>query len=252
MEQEKILEIAVQAGSILLRFGAETYRVEETIKTICNSYDLECEPFALTTGVFVSVEGEKGVSTIFKRISSRTVDLTKIARLNALSRRIQREKPGYNEIKQEINDILKGKSYSNIIIALSYAFTALIYAYLFGGSYNDALSALVVGLLLGLSRPVFSRDNSRFPFIEYFADGFAAGILSSVASIFIPDTNVYIVIIGAVTNLLPGVALTNGVRDLLHGDNISGLTRLGEAFIVVAVLAFGTGMGLALWTFGGF
>ena len=63
MEQEKILDIAVCAGSILLRFGAETYRVEETINRICKSYGLNCEAFALPTGVFVSVEGKEGIST---------------------------------------------------------------------------------------------------------------------------------------------------------------------------------------------
>ena len=252
MEQEQILEIALLIGSTLLQYGAETYRVEETIKRICDSYDLNCEPFAFTTGVFASAKVEKGISTVFKRISSRKVDLTKIARLNALSRRIQREKPDYKEIKEELDDILKCKTYSYGAFALSFAFTASVYAYLFGGSYTDAFAALIVGILLGLIHPVFAGNSSLFPFIQYFADGFAAGILSSVASILIPLTDVYIVIIGALTNLLPGVALTNGVRDLLHGDNISGVTRLGEAFIVVAVLAFGAGIGLSLWNLGGF
>jgi uncharacterized membrane protein YjjP (DUF1212 family) len=137
-----------------------------------------------------------------------------------------------------------------LYIVISFALTAFVYALLFGGSQNDALSALTVGTLLAFVRLVFSKGSS-FPFIEYFVGGFAVGLLSSIAASFLPNTNAYVVIIGAVTNMLPGVALTNGIRDLLHGDSVSGLTKLGEACMVVAVIAAGTGIGLAIWISGG-
>ncbi|NMA67026.1 MAG: threonine/serine exporter family protein, partial [Clostridiaceae bacterium] len=234
MEQEKILEIAVRAGLILLRFGGETYRVEDTIKRICLSYNVECEPLVLPTGLFVSVKGEKGVSTICKRITTRTVDLTKIARVNDLSRRIEKDKPDFDHIMVELNNIVKDKSYSHHTVIISYALTSFTYALIFGGNKTDALSALFVGAILGILRFIFSKDNS-FPYIEYFIDGFVAGILSLVIAMIFPNSNAYIVIIGALTNLVPGVVLTNGVRDLLHGDNISGLARLGEALMIVSV-----------------
>lgn len=250
MEQEKILEIAVRAGTILLRFGAETYRVEDTINRICKSYGLACEAFALPTGVFVSVEGQAGISSICKRIPSRTVDLEKIARLNDLSRRIEKNRPEYHEIMGELDVINQCPTYSNLILVISFALTAFVYALLFGGRINEALSALVVGVLLGFMRIIFSKGVS-FPFIEYFVGGLISGLLSSVAASLLTGTNPYVIIIGAVTNLLPGVALTNGIRDLLHGDSVSGLTKLGEALMVVAVIAAGTGIGLTLWFYGG-
>jgi uncharacterized membrane protein YjjP (DUF1212 family) len=250
MEQEKILEIAVKAGTILLRFGAETYRVEDTINRICKSYGLACEAFALPTGVFVSVEGQEGVSTICKRIPARTVDLEKIARLNDLSRRIEKNKPEYHTIMAELEAISHCPTYPRLALILSYAFTAFVYALLFGGNLRDAGSALVVGVLLSFVRIIFSKEIT-FPFIEYFIGGFISGLISSLAASLIPQTNAYVVIIGALTNMVPGVALTNGIRDLLHGDSVSGLTKLGEALMVVAVIAAGTGIGLALWFSGG-
>ena len=250
MEQEKILDIAVRAGSSLLRFGAEIYRAEDTTNRICQSYGLPCDAFALPTGLFVSVEGEKGISTICKRISSRSVDLSKIAQLNDLSRRIEIYKPEYEVVIKELDRISGHGSYPKAIIIICFALTAFVYALLFGGKLSDALAALGVGTLLGFLRLVFSKGSS-FPFIEYFVGGLTAGLLSSVAATFIPNTNAYVVIIGAVTNMLPGVALTNGIRDLLYGDSVSGLARLGEALMVVAVIAAGTGIGLTLWFFGG-
>jgi uncharacterized membrane protein YjjP (DUF1212 family) len=61
MDQDKILDIAVRAGSLLLKSGAETYRVEETIVRICQSYCLSCDAFVLPTGIFVSAEGKKDI-----------------------------------------------------------------------------------------------------------------------------------------------------------------------------------------------
>ena len=245
MEQEKILEIAVRAGSLLLKNGAEIYRVEDTIVHICKSYYLSCDAFVLPTGVFVSVEGEKGPSTVVKRIQSRTVDLTRISLINALSRRIEAERPDYEQIMSELDEISKAKKYSNLLIAIAYAVTAFVYVLIFGGTLIEGLAAVIVGIVLGLLRIFFTKGTS-FPFIEYFVGGFASGILGSLFSLLL-RTNPYLVIIGAVTNLVPGVALTNGIRDLLHGDSVSGLSRLGEAVMTIFAIAAGTGIGLATW-----
>lgn len=109
----------------------------------------------------------------------------------------------------------------------------------------ESAAAVIVGIVLGLLRFLF-RQGSSFPFIEYFFGGFAAGILGSLFSVLI-GVNPYLVIIGALTNLVPGVALTNGIRDLLHGDIVSGLSRLGEALMTVFAIAAGTGIGIAAW-----
>ena len=169
MEQEKILEVAVNTGTNLLICGAETYRVEDTIDRICKSYGLECEVFALPTVIVVSVKGEKGTSTICKRIPSRTVDLNKISLLNSLSRNIEKSTPSYDDITGELERISYCKKLSDSNIIFSYSLAAFIYVILFGGNLRDAAVAIPAGILLGLLRLTFSR-GSNFPFIEYLAD----------------------------------------------------------------------------------
>jgi uncharacterized membrane protein YjjP (DUF1212 family) len=249
MDQEKILDIAVKAGSMLLRNGAEIYRVEDTITRICRSYNLACDAFVLPTGVFVSVTGEKGPSTIVRRIQSRTVDLTRISMINALSRRIELEKPDYDQVMKDLDAISGASKYSSTVTALAYAVTAFVYVVIFGGNLTEALAAVMVGTVLGLLRILFTKGTS-FPFIEYFVGGFVSGLLGSLLSPLL-GINPYLVIIGALTNLVPGVALINGIRDLLHGDSVSGLSRLGEAIMTIFALAAGTGISLAVWSIGG-
>ena len=43
---------------------------------------------------------------------------------------------------------------------------------------------------------------------------------------------------------LPGVSITNAIKDALYGDLVASMTRLGEAMLLVAVLAAGTGIAL--------
>ena len=52
--------------------------------------------------------------------------------------------------------------------------------------------------------------------------------------------------------LVPGIALTNAIRDLVAGDLLSGVSRAVEAFLVGAALGIGTGFALfILVRFGG-
>ena len=46
--------------------------------------------------------------------------------------------------------------------------------------------------------------------------------------------------------MVPGVAITNAVRDTLQGDYISGGARILEAFLKAAAVALGVGAAMAL------
>ncbi len=46
--------------------------------------------------------------------------------------------------------------------------------------------------------------------------------------------------------LVPGVALTNAVRDVMVGDMVSGLSKLAEAVLIGVAIALGTGLALGI------
>ena len=55
------------------------------------------------------------------------------------------------------------------------------------------------------------------------------------------------VIVSSLMPLVPGVAITNAVRDTLQGDYISGSARMLEAFLKAASIALGVGIGVMLY-----
>ncbi len=53
-------------------------------------------------------------------------------------------------------------------------------------------------------------------------------------------------IIGTLMNLVPGIAITNVMRDIIAGDLIAGLVKLTEALLVATAIALGAGMAITL------
>ena len=49
------------------------------------------------------------------------------------------------------------------------------------------------------------------------------------------------IIIGSIIRLVPGVALTNSIRDFFSGDYLSGAIRMLDALLVGGCIAVGVG-----------
>ena len=58
-------------------------------------------------------------------------------------------------------------------------------------------------------------------------------------------------VIGSLMLLVPGLALTNGIRDIIAGDYMTGMARGAEALLVATSLAVGTGVAIGYIMTGG-
>ena len=52
-------------------------------------------------------------------------------------------------------------------------------------------------------------------------------------------------IIGTLMNLVPGIAITNVMRDILGGDLIAGIIKLVESLMVAVGIALGAGLAIS-------
>ncbi len=244
MNVKQVLEISLSAGEILLSNGAEIYRVEETIERICKAYDLECECMATPKGVFVSVmDGEDEKVTSLRKVKTKHVDLYRIELINSFSRNLQEKILSYQEAKNILKDIEKAPYFSFPIRCLAAYMTSFIYALFFYGTSYDAIVAgiISVGIYFILEK------IGPAGFFQLFVSGFIIGILTLICKSLIPFVNKGNVITGVIMILIPGVALTNGIKDVIYGDFMSGIVRFGESMLII--IAVGVGIGVAL-TFG--
>lgn len=245
LRSTELMSIALKAGEIMLTSGAEIYRVEETIVRICNSYRLQCESFVLPTGIFISIENEDGsVNTSFRRIKRRKVDLNCIDMVNSLSRGLQQVQPTCETVMKNLVKIDETRQFVFPVRMVANALGSFSFTLLFRGSIYDGIAALLIGSVTYLLREIPSRRGFS-QLLENFFAGIVAGFLSIAAVGFFSALSEYKIITGSILLYLPGVSITNGIKDALYGDLVASISRLGEAVLLVAVLAAGVGVALS-------
>lgn len=247
MNINKLLQVSTLAGKILLESGAETYRVEETIVIICSSFGADnAESFVTPTGIMVSVTYNKTVSTLVKRITSRGVDLNKIDKINSLSRKIQHTPMHIDEFNEELLNISKGDRYSPFITLVSSSIAAGCFSLMFGGDFKDFISAALIGSVIKIIAVICQKLNIN----DFFINSLCGGITAILAIFLVKlniSSNIDKTIIGSIMLLVPGLTVTNAIRDTIAGDILSGLTKAAEAVLVALSIAVGTGAVLSLF-----
>ena len=89
---DQIVRVARKAAGLVLLSGGETYRAEETARHIAEAFGWHMDIIAFPTGLTMTVtRGEESASSIM-RISDRTTDLSRLERVNAISRAVSDRK----------------------------------------------------------------------------------------------------------------------------------------------------------------
>ena len=120
----KLAKAVTKAGIILMESGAETYRVEETMERICLAYGASVvDSYATPTMLLISFSLDDELYHNIKRIKKiKGVDLTKIDKVNSLSRYVSNNALELDEFVNILNEIDKEPKYSfkmNLFAALS-------------------------------------------------------------------------------------------------------------------------------------
>ena len=240
MQPEQLLTCALDIGEQMLVSGAEIGRVEDSIRHICSAYGCgRTDVFTITSSIVVSIEDtDRKFYTQTRRITATRTDLTRLDRLNALSRRICAAKPSFDRVQEELREICSHKTYPLWFEALACALIAGSFAVFFGGSWLDGLVAAPLGFALRYITWLLQRARLNQIFtnvVASFLMCFAAIALTRAGA----GHSVNMIIIGNIMLLIPGIALTNSLRDMISGDIMSGMLRFFDAVLVAAAIAAG-------------
>lgn len=254
LKSKQVLHFAVRAGEIMLRSGAETYRVEDTISRILNSHSFHTvETFVIPTCIIATIDHDNiELTTYVKRIKDRSTRLDKIALINTLSRQYVAHKISTIDALAEVEKIDAIPSYSPAIIIGATGLSSGFFSLMVGGNHIDFIPALVIGFLIAIIK-MWLQDRDVTSYLTYFISGFAIGSSVVLGAYFIPSLNVDSVVIGSIMPLVPGVTFTNSIRDMIGDEIISGLSRGIEAFFIAVCIAAGVGVAMSLFSsIGGF
>lgn len=251
-EVKKLLILATMAGRIMLKSGAETYRVEDTVQRICKSrMNIRyADAFIIPTGIFISLECNGELYSYLKRIKSMSIDLNRIDMVNEFSRKFVSSDMSIDEGIKELKIINKATIYNPAYQVFLTGVAAASFTFLFDGSFQDFIASFLV--------TVFSQSLlyklKKYKLI-FFLRNFLGAFLASIGSLLLINSGIGHsldkVIIGSIMPLVPGVAITNSIRDTMSGDYISGLSKSLEAVFSALAIALGVGILMQFYLKGG-
>lgn len=244
-ETYDIMEVCILAGKIMLTNGAETYRVEDTMIRIAHSFGAkEAHSYVTPTGIVFSIEGDQPTKTKLVRINERTTDLNKVTKVNSISRKISNQQLTVEEAWYALKKVEESPpTYSMFIQIFAAALASGCFLIIFKGSWFDFPAAFVAGGV-GLLTFIYAQ---KLVSIKFFAEFIASFIIGLVAMFFVYfgfGLDIDKIIIGSVMPLVPGLLLTNAVRDIMAGHLVSGISKGAEALFTA--FAIGSGIAVAL------
>ena len=209
-EENRLLHLMLEMGEKLLESGAEIKRVEDTLERIGFAYGAaRMNVFVITSSIIITMETTDGrLLTHTRRINfANSTDFTALEQLNELSRQCCKNPMPLDELKRRMNGQKDPDRRRNLYLGSILA--AGSFAVFFGGTWADALVSAVVGVVICITVRI------------------------------VPCLNLDKIMIGDIMLLIPGIAMTNAIRDMLMGDTISGLMRLIESILWAGSLAVG-------------
>lgn len=241
-----IFRTALLAGEIMLRNGAETYRVEDTINRILAVAKLEIiESYVTPTGIFVTLDHpDRNSKTMIKRVQQRTIHMGRIEQVNAVSRGLVTGQLTTTQAYEQLLAIKEYPPYSDPVKLLSYTLVSGCFSLVFGGTFGDFLAASIIGFLLGIAFMLLNKTK-LIPYLkDILCSAFVAAMAILFTNYFYISQDLDIVIIGTIMPMVPGLAITNAIRDTIEGDLVSGVSRGAEAFFIAVSIAVGVGFSL--------
>lgn len=245
--KKEVFRIALFTGELMLKNGAETYRIEESVLRMCEARGFRhVSVFVTPTVIIISDERFDGLS-FMKTIYSRVVNLNKIDKLNSFSREfVNRPDLDLKTARKELKKIDEELEYNPTVRRIFTGSGSALFALMLGAPIVDSIFTFLVAtgvvhiydeIELKSNVPVFATV------VTSFIIAVAGLILTALGLI----ENFNMLIVGAIMPLLPGVALVKSLRDLISGNLLAGLARMSEAAITATSIAIGVGFVLKIW-----
>ncbi len=248
-DAKDLMNLSLYTGALLIQNGAESYRAEDTIERICKSVSniSNVSAYALPSAIFISMEFEGETLSNFRKITISDTNLYKIDRVNSFSRDFVSHDLSIKEAYDRLFEI-DGTEENSKKIYIGGGIAASFFSVLFGGDVKDFAASFFIGILISLVLEKLSYLKLSF-FINNIICAFITSILAIICVYFGLGSNIDMIIIGVIMLLVPGVAITNSVRDIMSGEFITGAITMIKAFFLALAIAFGVGVGLKLMRF---
>ncbi len=239
-EQSRLLDCLLEMGDLLLDCGAEIGRVEDTLSRMGHAYGAEqMNVFVIPSLISVSMSfPDTEAITETRRIHSfGNTDFYRLEKINAMSRQCSVSPIPLDELRARLDKVAHGRKPFSMVLWGS-ILAGGGFAVFFGGDLWDGLVAAVFAAAICLLQNRLGKTQLGVVASNLMVSlviGLGVGLVVEL----IPALHMDKILIGDIMLLIPGLAMTNAIRNTLLGNTISGVVRLAESLIWAAALAGG-------------
>ena len=234
------ISLALDIGMQMLLSGAQISRVEDSIGRICKALGaVETHVFSVTSGIIVTAFDDKGNSaTQLRRIHAGSLNMSRLEKLNQLSRDICANRVQDTEIPARLAQIDAVTGHRLWVLMLVYALISGSLSIFFGANWTDGLCAAGTGMILCLLEYWMKKIN-----LDHVFTVFLVSLLTGVCNLILVKIglgkNFADISIGNIMLLIPGIAMTNAVHDMFVDDMLSGVSRFFRSLVIAFLVALG-------------
>lgn len=240
-EANQIIKGLLNVGEEMMGSGAEMWRAEESMYRMLHAYGfLNVNVWLIASNIQVTVETEEGeIITQIRYVHLGEANFDRLDYLNNLSRKICEETPSAVEIQKGLDEVLNRPKQPLWLHYVGGILGGTGFAVFFNCNFMDAVVAAMASfIIVALGGIVGKTEHNP---LRYNA------ILSAVVETFILFMVVILgigqhhgnITVGVVMLLISGLGFTNGIRDMLNRDIISGIINLANSVLGAAGIAIG-------------
>jgi uncharacterized membrane protein YjjP (DUF1212 family) len=246
-ELRDVIDLSLWAGQLLLQNGADTARIEETVHRLgtglgCDWMDILVSP----NGLIITTVSGREFRTRVRRVIGFQVDMTVVAAVNRLSRRVTIGELDRFAVRVELERIADLTPHYNrwLVIAAS-GLACAAFSRLFGGDWPTFVVTWLAASSAALVRRQLNSHHVN-PLLVITMTAFVAGLIAGSTAVFGWGNTPQHALAASVLLLVPGVPLINAAEDLFTGHLVIGLTRGVNGGLISLAIALGLLLAMAL------
>jgi len=224
--------------------GLPSDTLEATIGDIAQLLGIQAQINALPTTLTLAIGAGFSQHIVVLRLNPNEPDLRKLAQLES-SVATLRAGAAPGTVLDEVNAIeSKVPTDPPLLTIGGYALLSIGAALLLGGGRNEAIVSGIAGIAIGIIAAIALRSTRIervFPISAAFIATLIIGFSERLFAV-----SLYITLIAAVVELLPGYSLTTALNELANQNLVAGTARLGKVLVTLLSLVAGFALGAAV------
>jgi len=236
-----VVDLALWAGQLLIENGAESQRVEQTVRTLGIGLGCDWGNVLVTHNAIIVTHISAGeFRTKIRRVSVGGVSMSLIEAISHLTHRVEEGKFDRFQVRAELEQIRQTpRNYNRWLTVVAVGLSCAAFSRLFNGDWAVfGVTWAAASLAMFVRQELMHRGFNLLMGVVITAF-VAGGFVGVMQWLFKFSQQPAPALAASVLLLVPGVPFINAVEDLIKGHTVVGLARAAGAALIILSIALG-------------